>query len=63
MTTNQKCVCQACGDNYSNENYELGVCCGLPMVYVDKTVQDLEDVKIYEDTKASILKAAAKLPW
>lgn len=28
-------ICQVCGDNYSSENLELGICCGRNMIVVD----------------------------
>ncbi len=58
-----KTACQRCGDNFSNEGFELGMCCGLPLVEVPFTKEDWErEIKI-EKVKSLIYEEASKLGW
>lgn len=57
-----KTVCQVCEDNYSSENYELGMCCGKPLIIVEN--KDYKEQKEQHDRFiARALKEANNLGW
>lgn len=55
--------CEACGDNYSDEEFMLGVCCGLPLKTRQPTSEELEEHQLYREAKDRVLAESMKLNW
>jgi len=58
-----KTTCQKCGDDFSNESFELGICCGLPLVEIPFTKEDWKKEILRKKAESKIQEEASKLGW
>lgn len=61
--TDTKTWCRVCGDKFSNENFEIGICCGYLLQQVPLTLAEQKAKLKEEIVLRKIIERAQKLRW